>query len=271
MKVSVVGAWSFCAFLLSVVSTNAWRTSLSHPPLSKFSRMRWQSATKLLAKKKSLISEDLYASFDLFDDDESNAVKDKNKNTPSHRQQHVPQERQQPQLHHSTKQNDLTEHVMDELLRSVKDIDNEPSAALGLNGKGGKKNKNRNRPYQQLEDEEMVTSSGVHISASEATLSFAVDKVSSNTPLIYQNKHQKQHQQSQKDKAPTDQTRKDKPNSKVRFSSDSTQPDFVSMGLEKVSLVFGDVSVLRDATFSVSTGERVGLVGPNGGGKVSLR
>lgn len=64
--------------------------------------------------------------------------------------------------------------------------------------------------------------------------------------------------------------RKDKPSGRIRFTTDSTQPDFVSMGLDKVSLMFGNEVVLKDATMSVSTGERVGLVGPNGGGKVSF-
>jgi ABC-type multidrug transport system fused ATPase/permease subunit len=63
--------------------------------------------------------------------------------------------------------------------------------------------------------------------------------------------------------------RKDKPSSRIRFV-ESSQPDFVSLGLDKASVTFGDDVVVKDATFSVSTGERVGLVGPNGAGKVSV-
>lgn len=66
-----------------------------------------------------------------------------------------------------------------------------------------------------------------------------------------------------------DKTRKDKPSSRVRFT-ESAQPNFVSIGLDKVSLLFGNEVILKDATFAVNTGERVGLVGPNGGGKVSI-
>ena len=62
--------------------------------------------------------------------------------------------------------------------------------------------------------------------------------------------------------------RKEKPPSRVRFA-ESSQPDYVMMGLEKVGLMYGNQVVLKDATFSVSTGERVGLVGPNGGGKTT--
>jgi ABC-type multidrug transport system fused ATPase/permease subunit len=62
--------------------------------------------------------------------------------------------------------------------------------------------------------------------------------------------------------------RKEFPSSRVRFAEGSSQPDFVSIGLEKVELVYGDSKVLKDASWSVCSGERVGLVGPNGCGKV---
>jgi ABC-type multidrug transport system fused ATPase/permease subunit len=62
--------------------------------------------------------------------------------------------------------------------------------------------------------------------------------------------------------------RKEKPSSRIRFV-ESTQPDYVSIGLDKIELRFGNEAVLKEATLTVSSGERVGLVGPNGGGKVS--
>ena len=63
--------------------------------------------------------------------------------------------------------------------------------------------------------------------------------------------------------------RKERPPARVRFA-ESSQPDFAMMELEKVSVVFGNAEVMRDASFDVKTGERVGLVGPNGGGKTTL-
>ena len=39
--------------------------------------------------------------------------------------------------------------------------------------------------------------------------------------------------------------------------------------LEKVSVVFKNTEVLKDASWSVTTGDRVGLVGANGGGKTT--
>ena len=62
--------------------------------------------------------------------------------------------------------------------------------------------------------------------------------------------------------------RREKPAARVRFA-ESSQPDYVMMGLDKVGLMYGNDVVLKDASFSVTTGERVGLVGPNGGGKTT--
>jgi ABC-type multidrug transport system fused ATPase/permease subunit len=50
----------------------------------------------------------------------------------------------------------------------------------------------------------------------------------------------------------------------------SVQPTYAMMSLQNVELSFGGNDILKNASFSVSTGERVGLVGPNGIGKVSL-
>ena len=60
--------------------------------------------------------------------------------------------------------------------------------------------------------------------------------------------------------------RREKPSARVRFT-ESTQPGYVMMGLEKVGLVYGNNVILKEASFSVTSGERVGLVGPNGSGK----
>jgi ABC-type cobalamin/Fe3+-siderophores transport system ATPase subunit len=62
--------------------------------------------------------------------------------------------------------------------------------------------------------------------------------------------------------------RKEKPKSRIRFA-ESSQPDFVMMSLDHVSLIYGNDVILKDATLSVSTGQRVGLVGPNGSGKTT--
>jgi ATPase subunit of ABC transporter with duplicated ATPase domains len=48
-----------------------------------------------------------------------------------------------------------------------------------------------------------------------------------------------------------------------------TQPSFVSVGINEVEIVFANNRILHNASFAVATGDRVGLVGPNGSGKVN--
>ena len=48
-------------------------------------------------------------------------------------------------------------------------------------------------------------------------------------------------------------TRKEKPSARVRFI-ESSQPDFVSIGLENVGLMYGNDVILKSATFSISSG-----------------
>lgn len=58
--------------------------------------------------------------------------------------------------------------------------------------------------------------------------------------------------------------RKARPPPRVRISSTS-QPGFVSLRLEGVAVTFRNQEVIKDATWEVKTGDRIGLVGPNGG------
>ncbi|CAM9346822.1 unnamed protein product, partial [Hapterophycus canaliculatus] len=62
--------------------------------------------------------------------------------------------------------------------------------------------------------------------------------------------------------------RKARPPPRVRISSTS-QPGFVSLRLEGVAVTFRNQEVIKDATWDVKTGDRIGLVGPNGGGKTT--
>ena len=57
--------------------------------------------------------------------------------------------------------------------------------------------------------------------------------------------------------------RKSRPPPRVRISSTS-QPGFVSLRLEGVAVTFRNQEVIKDATWDVKTGDRIGLVGPNG-------
>ncbi|CAM9188644.1 unnamed protein product, partial [Phaeothamnion confervicola] len=63
--------------------------------------------------------------------------------------------------------------------------------------------------------------------------------------------------------------RKTRPPARVRIVAESSQPGFVSMRLEGVVVTFRNQEVIKDATWEVKTGDRIGLVGPNGGGKTT--
>jgi ABC-type multidrug transport system fused ATPase/permease subunit len=63
--------------------------------------------------------------------------------------------------------------------------------------------------------------------------------------------------------------RKTKLNAKIKFI-EGNRPDYVMVGLEEVTVRFGDTVVVQNASFTVSSGERVGLVGRNGAGKVTI-
>ena len=66
-----------------------------------------------------------------------------------------------------------------------------------------------------------------------------------------------------------DKARKGRPaGGRIKIDS-NVQPGYVRLALEKVSVIFKNQEVLSDATWQVQTGDRVGLVGANGGGKTT--
>jgi ATP-binding cassette subfamily F protein 3 len=62
--------------------------------------------------------------------------------------------------------------------------------------------------------------------------------------------------------------RKDRPPPRVRVM-EGVQPGFASLRLENVAVTFRNQHVLRGVTWGVQTGDRIGLVGVNGGGKTT--
>lgn len=64
-----------------------------------------------------------------------------------------------------------------------------------------------------------------------------------------------------------DKIRKDRPPPRIRVM-ESSQPGFVSLRLENVGITFRNQEVLKDVTWGVQSGDRIGLVGKNGAGKV---
>ena len=52
---------------------------------------------------------------------------------------------------------------------------------------------------------------------------------------------------------------------------ESSQPNFSSLRLEGIGITFRDQQVLKDVSWGVETGDRIGLVGHNGAGKIYKR
>ena len=65
-----------------------------------------------------------------------------------------------------------------------------------------------------------------------------------------------------------DRIRKERPPPRVRVM-ESSQPNFSSLRLENIGITFRDQEVLKDVTWEVRTGDRIGLVGHNGAGKTT--
>lgn len=187
----------------------------------------------LYAKKKStkLISDDLWASLDPEEDKSS-------VNTVGTITENVETANLKNKNKKAPKQ-----LISSDLLSSFIETDSEAEDASKSNDKKKKKDKKGNKSSD--EKEEIIISDPEVEDTEEATTEILAE----SSDLTVEQK-----------------IRKEKPSARVRFT-ESTQPGFVSMGLENVGLMYGNEVILKAVTFSVSTGERVGLVGPNGGGK----
>lgn len=75
---------------------------------------------------------------------------------------------------------------------------------------------------------------------------------------------------TQESSGPTleDKIRKERPPPRIRVM-ESTQPGYTSLRLENVGITFRNQEVLKDVTWGVQTGDRIGLVGANGAGKTT--
>jgi len=65
-----------------------------------------------------------------------------------------------------------------------------------------------------------------------------------------------------------DKIRKDRPPPRIRVM-ESAQPGFISLRLENIGITFRNQEVLKDVTWGVQSGDRIGLVGKNGAGKTT--
>lgn len=65
-----------------------------------------------------------------------------------------------------------------------------------------------------------------------------------------------------------DKIRKERPPPRIRVM-ESSQPGYTNLRLEQVGITFRNQEVLKDVTWGVQTGDRIGLVGANGAGKTT--
>lgn len=229
------------------------------------------------------MSEDLYASLSNYVDDDDDSLP--SKGGPAKAVSKAPPHHQAQQQ--AKKNHNHNKFMSDELLDALVDFDDDPPVISKRDKKEEKKRNREAAQPAQHEGEDRRAPKQNHMvhqgSDLEDEEALPTEVAASKEPIASEPKDQQPKQRHSKwyketndkeHKAEKQQAkaekRKDKPSGRIRFSTDGTQPDFVSMGLDKVSLVFGNEVVLKDATMSVSTGERVGLVGPNGGGKVSF-
>ena len=64
-----------------------------------------------------------------------------------------------------------------------------------------------------------------------------------------------------------DKIRRERPPPRIRVMEQTNQPGYTSLRLENVGITFRNQQVLRDVTWGVQTGDRIGLVGANGAGE----
>ena len=66
-----------------------------------------------------------------------------------------------------------------------------------------------------------------------------------------------------------DKIRRERPPPRIRVM-ESSQPGYTSLRLENVGITFRNQEVLKDVTWGVQTGDRIGLVGANGAGTCAI-
>ncbi len=84
----------------------------------------------------------------------------------------------------------------------------------------------------------------------------------------YGEEDEEEHEQLEDGVTLEDKIRKERPPPRIRVM-ESTQPGYTSLRLENAGITFRNQVVLRDVTWGVQTGDRIGLVGANGAGKTT--
>ena len=231
-------------------------------------------STKLNAKKKpKLVSDDFLSSLEsgLGDNDDSSSTTT-SVSTPVEDKKDKKKDKKKNKLgisddllaNLSTVDDDVVStDKQPQDIPKVNDNDNNNDDDINNNKKKKKDKKNKGGAFD-IDDQDETTTSSTNVE---------VAAIKDNKEIVAESPAAVVEEEVEEVKDPNAETmeqkaRREKPAARVRFA-ESSQPDYVMMGLDKVGLMYGNDVVLKDASFSVTTGERVGLVGPNGGGKTT--
>lgn len=211
----------------------------------------FKSTVNLYAKKKTnkLISDELWTSLEPEDDDKAQVVSsstsatgvDTNDNNNNNSNVKSKTKKQSKQLISSDL---LSSFIEDD--NSVKVIDENQAAtsssptSTAVIDKKKKKNKNKEEVF--VSDDNDDDNDKYDIDVQSSSTAIIVEDIKGSAVVI-----------DEKELTLEQKTRKEKPSARVRFI-ESSQPDFVSIGLENVGLMYGNDVILKSATFSISSG-----------------
>ena len=209
-----------------------------------------KSTVNLYAKKKTnkLISDELWTSLEPEDEDKAQVVSsstsatvvDTNDNNNNNSNVKSKTKKQSKQLISSDL---LSSFIEDD--NSVKVIDDNQAATSSSTSTAviDKKNKKNKKKEVFVSDD----------NDDDDDDKYEKDVQSSSTAIIAEDITGTAAVIDEKELTLEQKTRKEKPSARVRFI-ESSQPDFVSIGLENVGLMYGNDVILKSATFSISSG-----------------
>jgi hypothetical protein len=208
-----------------------------------------KSTVNLYAKKKTnkLISDELWTSLEPEDEDKTQVVSSSTSATGVDTNDNNNNSNVKSKTKKQSKQlisSDLLSSFIEDD-NSVKVIDDNQAAtsssptSTAVIDKKKKKNKNKEEVFVSDDNNDNDK--------------YDIDVQSSSTAIIVEDIKGSAVVIDEKELTLEQKTRKEKPSARVRFI-ESSQPDFVSIGLENVGLMYGNDVILKSATFSISSG-----------------
>lgn len=208
-----------------------------------------KSTVNLYAKKKTnkLISDELWTSLEPEDEDKAQAVSSSTSATGVDTNDNNNNSNVKSKTKKQSKQlisSDLLSSFIEDD-KSVKVINDNQAAtssstSTAVIDKKNKKNKNKEEVFVSDDNDDDDDKYDLVVQSSSTAI--IVEDIKGTVVVI-----------DEKELTLEQKTRKEKPSARVRFI-ESSQPDFVSIGLENVGLMYGNDVILKSATFSISSG-----------------